>query len=340
MKSASNPIFLRTLPKVDLHRHLDLSLRFSTLVHLAQDLDLQHSDNLHDLQNEFLILEPMKDLNSVLKKFQIAQQILGAQNILKRIAYEAVEDAFNDGVRILELRYAPEFIKQVNPHLSYDQIHAEIMSGVNKAEAIFPIAVGVIGIIQRTQSPESATQVVDMMVNQRDNFIGIDLADSEDNFEPEKFARHFSRARAAGLRVTVHSGESPSEHAAVRIEKSIDILGAERIGHGVQAVHHMNCISLLRDRKILLEVCPWSNYLTKVTGAYENHPIRNLLNAGVLIGICTDDPGVFGNTLTDEYVLLNKYHQLSEKDFRFCNQQAAQASFIRKEKRDRVMNLF
>lgn len=332
MNEFVNPIHLRALPKVELHRHLDCSIRWSTLIRAAHQMGLTshsvHSLSLKELHNEFLILEKMQDLNSVLNKFHMAQRVLGLEGLLEQIAFEAVEDAFNDGIRLLELRYSPDFVREANPTMSYDEIHSALYRGIQRAQSLWPIACGLIVIVQRSKPVSIAESVIDFVINNRESVIGIDLADSEENFDPSRYAKAFSRARARNLPVTVHVGEIPSQNAGKNIMGAVEILGASRIGHGVQCIHELSCINFLRESKILLEVCPWSNYLTQAFPSYQDHPVRDLLNAGVLVSINTDDPGPFGSTLTDEYVLLQNHHDFSETDFNYCNLMAANASFL------------
>ena len=320
---------LRDLNKVELHRHLDCSLRWSTVVELAPQIgfDLQGLSALQ-AREHFLVRTPMLDLESVLNKFLRTQKVLQSSEILERLAYEACEDAFNDGIRLLELRYAPTFIAEGHGALSFEKIHRSLVAGVEKAQMHFPMAVGLICIIQRTKSVQLAQQVVDFAIDHKDSFIALDLADAEVGFDPKKFAALFLKAKKEGLRITVHSGESPDPLSAQWVRDSIDILGAERIGHGVQIIHRPDIMNYVKEKGILLEVCPWSNHLTQAFAGHAAHPVRALFDNGISIAICSDDPGVFASTLTDEYEILHRVHQFTRHDFALCNQKAFEASFI------------
>ena len=333
------PYEIRQLPKVELHRHLDCSMRWSTVLDVAAQVGIKLDSNLLSQRQQFLVTGPMLDLQAVLSKFTHAQKVLASEQILERLAYEACEDAVNDGIFILELRYAPTFIADGHP-LSYDQIHAALLRGVAKAEAKWPLAVGLICIIQRIKSVQVAQSVVDFTINNKDSFVGLDLADNEDGFEVRPFAPLFAKAKAAGLKITCHSGEIPHPQSAQWIEDSIEILGAERIGHGVQVVHSPPTIKKLIDRKIPLEICPYSNYLTQAFASHAEHPLRKLLDAGVLVTINSDDPGVFASTLSDDYQLAHDVHGFGIRDFQKCNHVAFDHSFIKNEKKERFKNLF
>lgn len=319
---------LRSLPKIDLHRHMDCSMRWSTLLEIATTLKIEIPKNSAQQRSHFLVTEPMKDLNAVLSKFLIAQKVLASEEILERLAFEACEDAFNDGVRICEMRYAPTFIADGHSTLSYEKIHQAFVRGLTRAKKQMQIATGLICILQRILPLEKVASVTDFAIENKETFIALDLADNEAGSEPRKFAKDFERAKKAGLHITVHSGESPSPDAGKWIKDSIEILGAERIGHGVQAIHHPDVMKMLIEKGIPLEVCPHSNYLTQAFASYKDHPLKKLFDAGVPLTINSDDPGMFASVLTDEYLIAQEYQGFGLEEFKRCNEIAFNKSFI------------
>lgn len=327
---------LRIFPKIDLHRHLDCSMRWSTMLEIAQTLHLELPQNPQALLDYFLVTEPMRDLASVLRKFLTAQKLLASEEILERLAYEAAEDAFNDGVKIVEFRYAPTFINEGHPNLSFEKIHQALLRGLARAEAAFPIATGLICIIQRISPLNVATKVSDFAIENKESFLALDLADNEEGFDPSPFAPLFQKAKNAGLNITVHSGEAPNPRAGLWVKDSIELLGAERIGHGVQIIHHPEIIDLVKNKKVVLEVCPLSNALTQAFPNHDSHPIRRLIEKEVAITVNSDDPGIFASTLSDDYEILIRHHGFTKKDFERVNQTAYQASFIHENKKKRV----
>ena len=329
---------LRSLPKVDLHRHLDCSMRWSTLLEIATTLKLDFPQNPEKQHAHFLVTEPMSNLEAVLNKFLIAQKLLASEQILERLAFEACEDAFNDGVRILELRYAPTFISDGHPKLTFEKIHQAFLRGIDRAKKQMSIAVGLICILQRILPNDKLDAVTQFAIENKSTFLGLDLADNEENSEPKRFAPFFQAARKAGLRATIHTGEAPNKHAGQWILDAIYILGAERIGHGVQVIHFPEVMKVLIEKNIPLEVCPHSNYLTQAFETYESHPLRRLIDAGVPITINPDDPGMFASTLTDDYLIAHQYQKLSFIDFHKCNETAYKHSFIAEEEKSRVWN--
>lgn len=326
---------LRQIPKAELHRHLELSLRRSTIAELAPQFGIE-VPNESAYRERFLISEPMKDLGSVLNKFLDTQKLLASREILERITFEACEDAFNEGIRILELRYAPTFVALNHPSLNFEDIHSAIVAGTQRAEKTFPMAVGLICIIQRILPVKEAEAVTDFAIDHKDTFVGLDLADNEVGFDSKPFAPFFHRAKKAGLGITVHSGEANVPKAPRYVKDAIEYLEADRIGHGVQIHRDTEMMKFVKDRQIPLELCPTSNWLTNAVESLAAHPFRKLMEFGVLTTINTDDPGIFGIDLTHEYEVLQKFHDFTDKDFERCNDYAAQTSFVPLEKKQKV----
>lgn len=326
-KSHSKAPFIRNLPKVELHRHLDCSMRWSTLLELAPTLGIELPPTEALQKEKFLVQTPMKDLQAVLSKFLTAQKLLASEQILTRLTLEAIEDAYHEGIKILELRYAPTFIQQGHPQLSFDKIHQAILRGKQMA-AHLPVAVGLICIVQRILPLAEAEQVVQFAIDHKDSFVALDLADNEVGFEPSQFSPLFLKAKAAGLHITVHAGESPVPEAAKYVEDAILCLGAERIGHGLQIIHSPQTIELVKSQNIPLELCPISNWLTNAIPHPQLHPIRRLMEQGVKVTINSDDPGIFGTDLLMDYLTVEAHQNFTQVEFHQCNQWAAEASFI------------
>jgi len=339
MLNTLTPQQIKLLPKIDLHRHLDCSMRWSTLIEVARTLKLDFPENPELQQRHFLVTEPMLNLGAVLGKFLMAQKVLASEEILERLAFEVCEDAFNDGVRILELRYAPTFISDGHANLTFEKIHQAFLRGLERAKKKMPMAVGLICILQRTLPLDKVDRVTQFAIENKKTFLALDLADNEVGFEPKLFAPYFEAGRKAGLRITIHSGEAPNPNASQWIRDSIEILGAERIGHGIQAICDPKIRALLITKNIPLEVCPYSNYLTQAFSTYENHPLQKLFKLGVPLTLNSDDPGMFASCLSDDYYLAHRYQSFSADDFKKCNTTAYQHSFISEPEKARVWKI-
>lgn len=326
MRQPIQQIPLQQIPKVELHRHLEGSIRFNTLMELAPQAGILLPVSEAERRDHFLVTSPMKDLGSVLHKFLSTQKVLSSPEIISRITFEAIEDAMLEGIKILELRYAPTFIADGHA-MSWDTIHAAVLKGINLAKDL-PISVGLLGLVQRIKPLDEAERLMDFFIENKDSVIGVDLADDELVCQTKLFQNVFEKAAAADLGVTIHSGEANSSIAIQNVRDAIQNLKAVRIGHGIQISKDPATMELVRAKNVVLEVCPTSNWLTQAVPSIDQHPIRNLMQNNILVTINSDDPGIFDIDLVHEYEVLQSIFGFQIQDFEKCNDIAAQASFI------------
>lgn len=328
------------IPKVELHRHLDCSMRFTTMLEIAKELGLKLPGSIEEQKKFFLLTDPMDNLGMVLGKFRMAQSLLYNYDVLERLAYETIVEAAHENTKLIELRYSPTFIQGGHSHLQWDQIHSAFLRGIQRAKQTHAIAVGIIIIVQRTLPLTVAEAIVDFAINHKESVVGLDLADNEDQIDAKPFASCFKRAKLAGLHITVHAGEVPTLQSIQNIEDSILLLGAERIGHGIQAIQSPKVLKLLKEQRVCLEVCPTSNYLTQGIKKLNQHPLRALFNEGVHVSVSTDDPGIFNYTLTDELTTVQTVLGFSDDELNQFQQTAFRHSFISAENKAAFSSFF
>ena len=320
---------VETLPKVELHRHVEGALRYATMKEWVVADGLQPANAPEAQLRDFILIDkPVDGLKVFLEKFGLIHRVLSTPERIRRMAFEACEDAWREGVRVLELRYSPIFIQGEHRELGFDRIHAAILDGIAAAQKQYPLAVGLIGILGREWDLATATRVTDFFIENRDTVVGLDLANDEANFGGKPFAGLFRKARNAGLRLTVHAGESAISTSSESIRSALDDLGAERIGHGVQIHKDPALMEEVARRGVILELCPTSNILTRSIASIEAYPIRQIRAAGVKVCLNADDPGVFAYDLNHEYRLMAERHGLTEVDFAALNRDACAASFV------------
>lgn len=329
---------LRSIPKIELHRHLEGSIRLSTLSELYQRT---HGKSLTEIEaiSHFQVRTPMKSLKDVIDKFMATQALLSSYEIIERITFEACEDAYLEGIHLLELRYAPSFIN-IGRDLDFHKIHESVLRGASRAEKQFGMVVGFIGIMVRSQSVKEAERACDFFIEHKESFYGIDLADQELGFDCKAFSHVFLKAKKAGLHITCHSGEEDVPEAPQFVRDSIDYCYAERIGHGLQIYKDLATIEYVKQKKVYLELCPTSNYLTNNCRDLKNHPFRFLTEKGVLTTLNSDDPGVFGIDLTHEWKVLMDVQNFSVEELQQSTKRAFQASFLPDQKKQQVAKLY
>ena len=162
------------------------------------------------------------------------------------------------------------------------------------------------------------------------------MADMDIGYEIRRFTPHMTRAKKAGLHVTLHSGEEYDPDAPQHVRVAIEELGAERIGHGIHIIHDPEVMDFVKKESVLLELCPTSNWLTKSVPSTREHPIKKLMKNGVMVSINSDDPHLFGIDLCHEYSLLKNEHAFTEEEFNLVNDHAAACSFISLEEKQKV----
>ena len=329
---------LFNIPKVELHCHLELAFRLDTMKSWAiEDGDLPKGCSDDEFKAKYMVLSPMNDLPTVLQKFLVTRDRIKSLERIERLVFEACEDMYIiSNVRLLELRYAPSFVLEKYPELGAERMHEAIMKGCIKAESKYPIAVGLICLLQRIKSVKENEFWADFAIDKGQEIQGLDLADDEVYYPPDPFTHIFQKAKSKGLGITVHAGEPNSPDVPLNIITSIKKLGADRIGHGVQAIKDPKVIDFLVDTGIPLELCPTSNVLTKAVNSMADHPVKKLMDLGVKTTLNSDDPGVMGITLMTEYENAYKVLNMSIEQLEQCNRWAAEASFICKEKKKKV----
>ena len=291
---------LTGLPKIDLHRHLEGSLRLSSLYEIAQayDLDLPAS-SLDALRPYVQIAGEEHSFRNFLDKFNILRRFYQSPEIIQRLAYEAVEDAARDNVRYLELRFTPLALAK-SRNFPLDEVTDWVIEAVEQAcRAHRGIRVQLIISLNRHEPLDLAEQVTQIAIDRRARgIVGLDLAGDEVNFPAEPFAGVFGEARAAGLGLVAHAGEWAG---AESVRTAIEVLGVQRVGHGVRVVENPGVAALARERGVVFEVCVTSNLQSGVIEKLSDHPLRRMLDLGLLTTLNTDDPAISDITLSSEY---------------------------------------
>ncbi|BEP29786.1 adenosine deaminase [Helicovermis profundi] len=318
----------KNLPKIELHCHIDGSIRPSTIFELLQKENIKVAANTLNEFNRY-VRAPKKcsSLIEYLDRFEYPNLVMQSKENLERITFEVMEDAAKENVKYIELRFAP--LLHLKKGLTFDEVIESVLLGIKKAQAKYEIFGNLILCLMRHESIENSLSVVE----QGRKFIergvvAIDLAGNEHDFPPEIHKEAFDRAKEYGYHITVHAGETGKYE---NITKSIELLHAERIGHGVNAKDDLNTLNSVIDNSIALEMCPTSNIQTKAVDTYENHPSKMFLDKKVLVTLSTDNRTVSNVTLTDEFNTLSKYSNYSKADFKQVFINSNNASFASSE---------
>ncbi|HEC8344893.1 TPA: adenosine deaminase [Providencia rettgeri] len=286
------------LPLTDLHRHLDGNIRPETILSLAEQHHIQlPATELEALRPHVQIIGQEADLVGFLSKLDWGVSVLADLDACRRVAFENVEDAFNAGIDYAELRFSPYYMAMKH-HLPVEGVVEAIIDGVQAGCKQFEIKINLIGILSRTFGQHACSTELQGLLAHRHHLCALDLAGDELGFPGELFESHFIKARDAGLNITVHAGEAAG---AESIWHAINVLGAQRIGHGVKAIEDPALIDYLVKHQIGMESCLTSNIQTSTVSSLAKPPLKAFLQHGVLASINTDDPAVQGIELRYEY---------------------------------------
>ena len=320
-------------PLIDLHRHLDGSVRLETILDLGRLHKIPlPGDTLDALRPHVVVTTPQPGLIEFLAKFKWMTAVLADYDACRRIARENVEDAHREGIRYIELRFSPAFMADAH-NLDPSRVTAAVIEGVREGEAATGVKANLIGILTRTYGPVRARRELRALLDHKKEITALDLAGDEGNWPAELFIEHFKEGRDAGWHVTVHAGEAAGAQSIVT---AIDQLGATRIGHAVRAVEDEGVMDLLRERHIGIEANLTSNVQTSTVPDYASHPLRKFLAAGLLATINTDDPGISGIDLAYELDVAAPAAGLDESQIVRSLENAWDIAFLEPDERARL----
>ena len=308
-------------------------IRTQTIIDVAKEYDLQlPAYDVSQLDKHVKVYDQMQSLEAVLAAFAIFQNSITSPEVVERIAWELFEDAARQNIKLFEVRFSPDWAFHGHS-LDWDACLDGLLRAKERAEQAFDMAIGYIVITSRSMGPESCVKTIDWTIRHKEHLPAIDLADSERDFPLQEFIPSVIKAKEAGLKVTIHTGE---DTPASFVKETIELASPDRIGHGIHAIEDMQVVELLKERNVTLEVNPWSNYLTNSVATIEEHPLKQLFDLGVKVTINSDDPEVLETNVNNEYRIAHEILGMSLEDIATCNRYACDASFIPEEARRRV----
>jgi len=314
---------LRKLPKVDLHCHLDGSVRTGTLFDIMKKKTSLPCSTVEEFA-EFVHVSPAcRTLTEFLNKFEFFYPYLKSPEVMERIAYELCEDSAAENIRYLEVRFAP--CLQADDKISQEDILRSVLSGLKKGSRDFDIISAAILCVYRGTPPgawEETYRLAEKYIGS--GIAGLDLAGDESKYPSAPFKEVFDKAYSAGLPVTIHAGEASGWES---VRDAVDILHARRIGHGVRISENSVFFDRIKEMKIPLEICITSNIHTGVFRDYASHPVKDFYRKGIRVTLNSDDRGVSNIDLTYEWGIAQKECGLEIEDILDININSAEAAF-------------
>jgi len=329
---------IAALPKIDLHRHLEGSLRLSTLdeVNRAYHLGFPE-DDMDALRAYVQVTDEGGDYRVFLSKFGNLRRFYQTPELIHRFAYEAVADAAADNIRYLELRFTPMALARVQNY-SLEEVTNWVLDAVDEAQRAFPIKVRIIINFNRHEEVSIAQRATQIAVaNMHRGVVAVDLGGDEANFSAEPFTFLFQQAQEAGLGITLHAGEWGNVQ---NVLYAMEMIGTPRIGHGVKVMDNSSAIAIARERGTVFEVCVTSNVQSGIFQRFIDHPIKVMYDLGLKVTLNTDDPSISNITLSDECHIVSASMGLELGDLKKMTLTAAEASFLPPDEKQQLIEQF
>lgn len=316
-------MIIKKLPKIELHCHLDGSIRPSTLRKIAQAQGITLPANDEQLKNLVVAPERCADLNDYLTRFDVVVNCLQTTEALEMAAYDVISQAAEENVAYIEVRFAPSL--HTKQGLSLTEIVTAVLAGLNRGQNDFGVKSNALLCGMRHEELASIEKIVYLADSFRNSGVaGFDLAGNEIDFPPYTFEEVLNLANQLTIPLTLHAGECG---CGKNVADAV-YLGATRIGHGIAVKDTPEYFPLLKEKNILIEMCPTSNFQTGTVQTLVEYPFQQFLDAGILVCINTDNRTVSDTTLTKEYLKLAQWYHLSYQEMEQLNHNAVNGAFL------------
>ena len=313
--------FVKEIPKVELHLHLEGAIPLQTLFNFIQRAGTEPSvKSVDDLRRRLAYT----DFAHFIELWVWKNTFMKEEEDFEEIAYQVLRDLSEQNVKYVEAFYSPG--DYVGRGLSVRGITENLIAGKERARRDFGIRCELIVDVIRGDGPDVAFRRVEEVAPYLGKgVIGIGLGGSEADFPADPYEGVFREARARGFRLTAHAGEAAGPES---IWAAVEELGVERIGHGVRAHEDRELVSLLKERQLPLEMCVTSNVRTGVVESVEAHPIKQYFQQGLLVTVNSDDPTMFNTSLSQEYLILAQQLGFTADELKALSLNGVDAAFL------------
>jgi len=296
--------FYTKIPKIELHIHLEGSIPLPSLWQLIQKYGGNLSiSSYSDLEQKFVY----RDFEGFIETWIWKNQFIREYEDFTFISEHVARDLVSQNIRYAEMFVSPSAFKQYG--LTTQEIIQSVHQGIKKVK---DIKIGMIVDLVRNYGPEKEMKTLyEINEVKRYDVIGIGIGGSEHQYPPEPFSDLYEKAREFGFKTTAHAGEAAG---AQSVWGAIRALKVDRIGHATRSAEDIDLLKYLSENSIPIELCPISNLKTGTIPSYKNYPINTFIEYNIPFSINTDDPKMFGNSLAEEYEMLESNFDFSNKD--------------------------
>lgn len=328
--------FVHSLPKVELHLHLEGSVQPETLRELSRHKSLLRREVGNWVSERRRQSFRYGNFQSFLKAFGVVTLLLKTPEDYALVTTRLMEWLKTQNVKYAEVIFSAGVVLWKKQ--SVEAVFEAISAAASEAEARLGVRIRWIMDAIRHFGVEHVREVLGWAIRYRERgVVAFGIGGDEERGPAELFTDIYREAREAGLRLTAHAGEAVGPES---IRKAVELLGAERIGHGLTAIQDPSVMALLRERRIPLEVCPTSNVATGLIARFEDHPLPRFLDGGLVVTLNSDDPAMFGTSLENEFLQTAEVFSLARSQIVQLSENAINAAFMpEEEKRERLREL-
>lgn len=308
----------KTLPKIELHLHLDCSLSYA----VVSRLDPTVTED--EYRNDFIAPAKCSSLVDFLKRTPKAIALMQTEEQLRLVTYDVFEQLQRDNLLYAEVRFAP--LLHTEKGLSAENVVEIVEAAAFRASQATGVETRLILCTLRHYSTEQSMHMVKLVERFKGTLVAaLDVAGDEAGFPLDAHIQAFQYAAQNGIPRTAHAGEACGPES---VWETLRHPRPSRIGHGVRSIEDPVLVEHLKKERIHLEVCPTSNIQTDAYGTYAEHPINRLYEAGLSLSVNTDARTITNITLTEEYEKLHRVFGWDKSQFLRCNLNAIHASFL------------
>jgi adenosine deaminase len=315
---------LHSLPKAELHVHLDGSLRPETMLELAAEYGKPMPAPEPDRLRDYMHVQDARNLVEYLERFEVTLSVMQTAEALERIAYELAEDLAAENVRYAEIRYSP--VLNTREGLPLTEAVDAPLRGLQRAQAAQGIRTGIIICGIRNMDPATSRDLADLTVAYKGRgVVGFDLAGAEYNYPAKKHKDAFYTVINKNMATTIHAGEA---YGPESIHQALHYCHANRIGHGTRLREDPDLLAYVKDFRIPIEICLTSNVQTRAVREFSEHPLRRYYDEDLVLSLNTDNRLMSATTLTEELWRAHRYLDFTWEELVDLTVMAFEAAFL------------
>jgi adenine deaminase len=322
--------FIRSIPKAELHLHIEGTFEPALMFQIASGNNITiRYKSIGELQKAY----NFSNLQDFLDIYYEGANVLKTKQDFYDLTMAYLEKAHEQHVLHTEIFFDPQTHSERG--VSFETTVTGITDALKDAEKKYGLSAKLIMCFLRHLSEESAMQTLDEALKFKHLITAVGLDSSELGHPPSKFSRVFGKARKEGFHTVAHAGEEgPAEY----VREALSLLSVSRIDHGNNSLHDEKLVQELAERKIPLTICPLSNLKLQVVKDLKDHPLRKMLEKGLLVTINSDDPAYFGGYVNENYIAIAEALQLTVEEIALLARNSFEASFLDETAKNQLMN--